>query len=122
MAGWTQGPWGRMHACTPSQGRWPLPHSVIRLCTLDCAVGWQGLNSPLTTPLVTSSFLSNLKPFYSTEENNELMDISIHSVISLQPPAEDNESVQVGPSGPPHFLGQDLEVYNNLGSAESALS
>lgn len=82
-------------------------------------MGWQGLNSLLTLPLVPSSFLSNLKPFYSMEENNELMDISIHSVISLQPPAEDNESIQVGPSGLPHFPGQDLEAYNNLGSAES---
>lgn len=47
------------------------------------------------------------------------MDISIHSVISLQPPGESNESVKVGPSGPPHFLGQDLEVDVNMGSAGS---
>lgn len=37
----------------------------------------------------------------------ELMDISIHAIISLQPPGEDNESVKVGSSGrPPCFLGQ----------------
>ncbi|KAK2108259.1 Maestro heat-like repeat-containing protein member 2A [Saguinus oedipus] len=35
-----------------------------------------------------------LKPFYSTEENSELIDISIHSVISLQLPGEDNESIK----------------------------
>ncbi|PNI70227.1 MROH2A isoform 2 [Pan troglodytes] len=40
------------------------------------------------------SHLSKLKPFYSTEENSELMDISIHSVISLQLPGEDNESIK----------------------------
>ncbi|KAB0340016.1 hypothetical protein FD754_023472, partial [Muntiacus muntjak] len=39
-------------------------------------------------------FLYKLKPFYSTEESNELMDISIHSVISLQPPGESNESMK----------------------------
>jgi len=37
-----------------------------------------------------------MKPFYSPEESTELMDISIHTVISLQPPGEDNESVKVG--------------------------
>ncbi|XP_051009621.1 maestro heat-like repeat-containing protein family member 2A [Acomys russatus] len=40
------------------------------------------------------SQLSTLKPFYSSEESIELMDISIHTVISLQPPGEDNESVK----------------------------
>ncbi|XP_021054648.1 maestro heat-like repeat-containing protein family member 2A [Mus pahari] len=40
------------------------------------------------------SQLSTLKPFYSPEESTELMDISIHTVISLQPPGEDNESVK----------------------------
>nr|KAF6496503.1 maestro heat like repeat family member 2A [Rousettus aegyptiacus] len=40
------------------------------------------------------SHLSKVKPFYSAEENNELMDISIHSLISLQPPGEDNESIK----------------------------
>ncbi|XP_054977261.1 maestro heat-like repeat-containing protein family member 2A [Sorex araneus] len=38
--------------------------------------------------------LSKLKPFYSTEESAELMEISAHSVISLRPPAEDNESIR----------------------------
>ncbi|XP_075807834.1 maestro heat-like repeat-containing protein family member 2A [Microtus pennsylvanicus] len=40
------------------------------------------------------SQLSTLKPFYSSEESMELMDISIHAIISLQPPGEDNESVK----------------------------
>nr|XP_048297730.1 maestro heat-like repeat-containing protein family member 2A [Myodes glareolus] len=40
------------------------------------------------------SQLSTLKPFYSSEESMELMDISIHTIISLQPPGEDNESVK----------------------------
>ncbi|XP_052048275.1 maestro heat-like repeat-containing protein family member 2A [Apodemus sylvaticus] len=40
------------------------------------------------------SQLSTLKPFYSPEESTELMDIGIHTVISLQPPGEDNESVK----------------------------
>ncbi|XP_059133991.1 maestro heat-like repeat-containing protein family member 2A isoform X4 [Peromyscus eremicus] len=40
------------------------------------------------------SQLSTLKPFYSSEESIELMDISIHTVISLQPPGKDNESVK----------------------------
>ncbi|XP_013012759.2 maestro heat-like repeat-containing protein family member 2A [Cavia porcellus] len=40
------------------------------------------------------SQLSKLKPFYSMEESSELMEISIHSVISLQPPGEDNESIK----------------------------
>ncbi|XP_011370660.1 maestro heat-like repeat-containing protein family member 2A [Pteropus vampyrus] len=41
------------------------------------------------------SHLSKVKPFYSSEENSELMDISIHSLISLQPPGEDNESIKL---------------------------
>ncbi|XP_032968339.1 maestro heat-like repeat-containing protein family member 2A, partial [Rhinolophus ferrumequinum] len=36
--------------------------------------------------------MSKVKPFYSIEENSELMDVCIHSLISLQPPGEDNES------------------------------
>uniref|UniRef100_A0A673U762 Maestro heat like repeat family member 2A n=1 Tax=Suricata suricatta TaxID=37032 RepID=A0A673U762_SURSU len=53
------------------------------------------LVSPVRTMAIEALLhLSSLKPFYSTEENNELMDISIHSVISLQPPTEDNESMQ----------------------------
>ncbi|XP_046941416.1 maestro heat-like repeat-containing protein family member 2A [Lynx rufus] len=53
------------------------------------------LVSPVRTMAIEAlSHLSSLKPFYSTEENNELMDISVHSVISLQPPLEDNESIQ----------------------------
>uniref|UniRef100_G3UEQ0 Maestro heat like repeat family member 2A n=1 Tax=Loxodonta africana TaxID=9785 RepID=G3UEQ0_LOXAF len=39
--------------------------------------------------------LSKLKPFYSVEENSELMDISLHAVISLQPPGEDNDSIKI---------------------------
>lgn len=46
----------------------------------------------------------------------ELMDISIHAIISLQPPGEDNESVKVGSSGrPPCFLGQNPELYIGIG-------
>ncbi|KAH0509409.1 Maestro heat-like repeat-containing protein family member 2A [Microtus ochrogaster] len=41
------------------------------------------------------SQLSTLKPFYSSEESMDLMDISIHAIISLQPPGEDNESVKL---------------------------
>ncbi|XP_058556580.1 LOW QUALITY PROTEIN: maestro heat-like repeat-containing protein family member 2A [Neofelis nebulosa] len=53
------------------------------------------LVSPVRTMAIEAlAHLSSLKPFYSTEENNELMDISVHSVISLQPPLEDNESIQ----------------------------
>lgn len=71
-----------------------------------------GLSSLLSTPVafsVASSVPSQVKPLYSTEENSELMDISMHSVISLPPPGEDNESIVVGPSEPPPFLGQDWE-------------
>ncbi|XP_077011610.1 maestro heat-like repeat-containing protein family member 2A isoform X2 [Tamandua tetradactyla] len=54
------------------------------------------LISPVRTMAMdTLSHLSKLKPFYSMEENSELMDISIHSVISLQPPVEDNESIKI---------------------------
>ncbi|XP_026902981.2 maestro heat-like repeat-containing protein family member 2A isoform X2 [Acinonyx jubatus] len=52
------------------------------------------LVSPVRTMAIEALSHLSLKPFYSTEENNELMDISIHSVISLQPPLEDNESIQ----------------------------
>ncbi|XP_069868076.1 maestro heat-like repeat-containing protein family member 2A isoform X1 [Dipodomys merriami] len=53
------------------------------------------LVSPVRTMAIDAlSHLSTLKPFYSTEESSELMDISIHSVISLQPPGEDNESIK----------------------------
>lgn len=79
----------------------------------------QGPSCSLTTPLVTFSIPSKVKPFYSIEENSELMDVCIHSLISLQPPGEDNESSKVGPSGPPHFLGQDLDIYIHMGSAKS---
>lgn len=50
----------------------------------------------MTTLAATMCFLSTLKPFYSSEESTELMDIGIHTVISLQPPGEDNESIKVG--------------------------
>ncbi|XP_006171221.1 maestro heat-like repeat-containing protein family member 2A isoform X1 [Tupaia chinensis] len=53
------------------------------------------LVSPVRTMAMDALLhLSKLKPFYSMEENSELMDISIHAVISLQPPGEDNESVK----------------------------
>ncbi|XP_023578008.1 maestro heat-like repeat-containing protein family member 2A [Octodon degus] len=40
------------------------------------------------------SHLSKLRPFYPAEESIELMEISIRSVISLQPPGEDNEPIK----------------------------
>uniref|UniRef100_G1PWU3 Maestro heat like repeat family member 2A n=1 Tax=Myotis lucifugus TaxID=59463 RepID=G1PWU3_MYOLU len=53
------------------------------------------LVSPMRTMAMDALLhLSKVKPFYSTEENSELMDISIHSVISLQPPGKDNESIK----------------------------
>ncbi|XP_072652860.1 maestro heat-like repeat-containing protein family member 2A isoform X3 [Canis lupus baileyi] len=68
------------------------------------------LVSPVRTMAMEAlSHLSNLKPFYSMEENNELMDISIHSVISLQPPAEDNESIQTLYANAMHALEQLME-------------
>ncbi|VTJ60688.1 Hypothetical predicted protein [Marmota monax] len=53
------------------------------------------LASPVRTMAMDAlSHLSKLRPFYSIEESKELMDISLHSVISLQPPGEDNESIK----------------------------
>ncbi|XP_069926113.1 maestro heat-like repeat-containing protein family member 2A isoform X6 [Oryctolagus cuniculus] len=53
------------------------------------------LASPVRTMAMEAlAHLSKLKPFYSLEESSELMDISIHSVISLQPPGGDNESMK----------------------------
>ncbi|XP_037380153.1 maestro heat-like repeat-containing protein family member 2A [Talpa occidentalis] len=53
------------------------------------------LVSPVRTMAMEALMhLSKLRPFYSTEESSELTDISIHSVISLPPPAEDNESIK----------------------------
>uniref|UniRef100_A0A8C0CBE5 Maestro heat like repeat family member 2A n=1 Tax=Balaenoptera musculus TaxID=9771 RepID=A0A8C0CBE5_BALMU len=53
------------------------------------------LVSPVRTMAMDAlSYLSKLKPFYTTEENSDLVDISIHSVISLQPPGENNESIK----------------------------
>lgn len=53
----------------------------------------------MTPAFAPASFPSKLKPFYSLEESSELMDIGIHSVISLQPPGGDNESMKVGAPG-----------------------
>ncbi|XP_054426726.1 maestro heat-like repeat-containing protein family member 2A [Pteronotus mesoamericanus] len=54
-----------------------------------------GLASPVRIMAMEALWhLSELKPFYSTEENSELMDASIHSVVSLVPPGEDNESIK----------------------------
>ncbi|XP_066089105.1 maestro heat-like repeat-containing protein family member 2A [Saccopteryx bilineata] len=53
------------------------------------------LVSPVRTMAMDAlSHLSQVKPSYSTEENSELMDISMNSVISLQPPGKDNESIK----------------------------
>uniref|UniRef100_A0A8C3YTQ9 Maestro heat like repeat family member 2A n=1 Tax=Catagonus wagneri TaxID=51154 RepID=A0A8C3YTQ9_9CETA len=92
---------GESHAgCDSSCRSWPLPPSVTHLHRPD----W-----PLTTPLVTSSFPSKLRPFYSAEENSELMDIGIHSIISLQPPGEDNESIKTLYVNALHALEQLME-------------
>ncbi|KAM6178445.1 maestro heat-like repeat-containing protein family member 2A [Rhynchocyon petersi] len=54
------------------------------------------LDSPVRTRALDALILlSKLKPFYSEEENNELMDICIHSVISLVPPDEDNDAIKM---------------------------
>ncbi|XP_006866874.1 PREDICTED: maestro heat-like repeat-containing protein family member 2A [Chrysochloris asiatica] len=54
------------------------------------------LDSPVRTVAMDALMhLSKLKPFYSVEENSELMDISIQSVIPLQPPAEDSDSIKI---------------------------
>ncbi|KAM6152765.1 LOW QUALITY PROTEIN: maestro heat-like repeat-containing protein family member 2A [Erethizon dorsatum] len=50
------------------------------------------------------SHLSKLRPFYSSEESSELMEISILSVISLQPPGEDNESIKTLYTKALHYL------------------
>uniref|UniRef100_A0A8C0ZNJ2 Maestro heat-like repeat-containing protein family member 2A n=1 Tax=Castor canadensis TaxID=51338 RepID=A0A8C0ZNJ2_CASCN len=53
------------------------------------------LVSPVRTMAMDAlSHLSTLKPFYSTEENKEMMDIGIHSIIPLYPPGEENESIK----------------------------
>ncbi|XP_037705547.1 maestro heat-like repeat-containing protein family member 2A isoform X2 [Choloepus didactylus] len=68
------------------------------------------LVSPVRTMAMdTLSHLSKLKPFYSMEENSELMDISIHSVISLQPPGEANESIKVLYANALNTLAQLME-------------
>ncbi|XP_028364817.1 maestro heat-like repeat-containing protein family member 2A [Phyllostomus discolor] len=52
------------------------------------------LASPVRTMAMDALWhLSKVTPFYSLEENSDLMDISMHSVISLPPPGEDNESI-----------------------------
>ncbi|XP_031308306.2 maestro heat-like repeat-containing protein family member 2A [Camelus dromedarius] len=64
------------------------------IMTIIKAEPTDSLVSPVRTMAMEAlSHLSKLKPFYSTEESSELMDISIHSVISLQPPGE-NESIK----------------------------
>ncbi|XP_004674818.1 PREDICTED: maestro heat-like repeat-containing protein family member 2A [Condylura cristata] len=65
------------------------------------------LASPVRTmALEALTHLSTLRPFYSTEESSELMDISLHAVISLQPPAEDNESIKTLYANALHALEQ----------------
>ncbi|KAI4549823.1 hypothetical protein MG293_002153 [Ovis ammon polii] len=69
------------------------------------------LVSPVRTMAMDAlSYLSKLKPFYSTEESSELMDISIHSVISLQPPGESNESVKVVEEEDKSLADRELSV------------
>ncbi|XP_058521134.1 maestro heat-like repeat-containing protein family member 2A isoform X1 [Ochotona princeps] len=53
------------------------------------------LASPVRTMTMDAlSQLSKLKPSYSMEESSELLDIGIHSVISLQPPGDNNEAIK----------------------------
>lgn len=66
-----------------------------------CVQSVPGLHHGQQVLMSTSAFFpSKLKPSYSMEESSELMDIGIHSVISLQPPREDNEAIKVGPLVP----------------------
>ncbi|CAO2625359.1 Maestro heat-like repeat-containing protein family member 2A [Lemmus lemmus] len=68
------------------------------------------LASPVRSMAMNAlSQLSTLKPFYSSEESMELMDISIHAIISLQPPGEDNESVKILYANALSFLKQLME-------------
>uniref|UniRef100_A0A4W2GSD0 Maestro heat like repeat family member 2A n=1 Tax=Bos indicus x Bos taurus TaxID=30522 RepID=A0A4W2GSD0_BOBOX len=68
------------------------------------------LVSPVRTMAMDAlSYLSKLKPFYATEESSELMDISIHSVISLQPPGDSNESIKTLYTNALHALEQLME-------------
>uniref|UniRef100_A0A8D1FVC6 Maestro heat like repeat family member 2A n=1 Tax=Sus scrofa TaxID=9823 RepID=A0A8D1FVC6_PIG len=68
------------------------------------------LVSPVRTMAMDAlSYLSKLRPYYSTEENSELMDIGIHSVISLQPPGENNESIKTLYVNALHALEQLME-------------
>ncbi|XP_019483814.1 PREDICTED: maestro heat-like repeat-containing protein family member 2A [Hipposideros armiger] len=68
------------------------------------------LASPVRTMAMDAlSHLSKVKPFYSTEENSELMDVCTHSFISLQPPGEDNESSKTLYTNALHSLEQLME-------------
>lgn len=122
VTGQSQGPWGGMLARASKWRSRPLPLlRHVSVSRLGSGAAEAQLPSDCSS-LVTAASPSKLKPFYSTEESSELMDISIHSVISLQLPREDNESIKVGPSGMSHLLGQDLEVNINMGYAESSPS
>ncbi|KFO32438.1 HEAT repeat-containing protein 7B1 [Fukomys damarensis] len=71
----------------------------LTLTSLKTAIIQADLTDHLASPvralaIDALSHLSKLRPFYSTEESSELMEISIHSVVSLQPPGEDNESIK----------------------------
>lgn len=101
VTGQSQGSWGGMLARASNWRSRALPLlGHVSVSRLGSGAAEAQLPSDCSS-LVTASFPSKLKPFYSTEENSELMDISIHSVISLQLPGEDNESIKVGPSGMP---------------------
>ncbi|KAM6169935.1 maestro heat-like repeat-containing protein family member 2A [Rhynchocyon petersi] len=47
-----------------------------------------------TMALYALIHLSKLKPFYSVEEKDALMDIGLHSLISIVPPEEENDSIK----------------------------
>ncbi|KAM6178441.1 maestro heat-like repeat-containing protein family member 2A [Rhynchocyon petersi] len=68
------------------------------------------LSSPVRTRALDALIhLSKLKPLYVGTENKEVMDIVFHSVISLVPPDEDNDSTKVLYTGAMRALEELME-------------
>ncbi|KAM6178427.1 maestro heat-like repeat-containing protein family member 2A [Rhynchocyon petersi] len=68
------------------------------------------LYSPVRTSALDALIhLSKLKPLYVGTENKEVMDIVFHSVISLVPPDEDNDSTKVLYTGAMRALEELME-------------
>ncbi|KAM6178430.1 maestro heat-like repeat-containing protein family member 2A [Rhynchocyon petersi] len=68
------------------------------------------LYSPVRTRALDALIhLSKLKPLYVGTENKEVMDIVFHSVISLVPPDEDNDSTKVLYTGAMRALEELME-------------